>query len=505
MGQIRRQTILSSIVIYIGFFIGFVNTYLFVKNGTFTTEQYGLTRLMNDMGQTFFSFASLGVLSYVYKFHPYYKDNLSRKENDQLGLSLLIVLCGFMLVVLASYIFQPLIVRKFSERSGMLVRYYYWLLPYALGILLFSLFEAFAWFLQKNVLTNFLKETGLRILQTIFILFFISGLISYDSFIKLFSFSFLVIAAILIFYLVGRQGVHLTFQFSKVTKKYAGKIASLMVLIYGSHIINTLAQYIDSIIIASISVRGLTDVGVYTLATFIATTIQVPQRSIISATIPVLSNSWKRKDYSEISRIYQRSSINLLVMAMLIFFIIWLNVDDMFRVLNIKKDFEAGKMVIFIMGISKIIDAGTGVNSQIIGTSNFWKFEVISGSVLLLVFIPLNYLLVKQMGINGSALSNLISFAIYNFIRFYFIWQKFKMQPFTGKTVVLLASSITAYLICYLLFDEWQGWLAIIVRSISFCLLLSGSVYFFRITPDAHQLLSLLMGKVSRSTKKSSG
>src|SRR5689334_3532043 len=122
MGQIRRQTILSSIVIYIGFIIGFVNTYLFVKNGTFTTEQYGLTRLMNDMGQTFFSFATFGALTYVYKFYPYYSDNLDRKNNDQLGFSLLVVLTGFTLVVFASYIFQPLIVRKFSERSSMLVK-----------------------------------------------------------------------------------------------------------------------------------------------------------------------------------------------------------------------------------------------------------------------------------------------------------------------------------------------------------------------------------------------
>lgn len=502
MGQIRRQTILSSIVIYIGFFIGFVNTYLYVKNGTFTTEEYGLTRLMNDMGQTFFSFASLGVLSYVYKFHPYYKDNLDRKDNDQLGLSLLIVLAGFTAVILASFIFQPLIVKKFSERSSMLVKYYYWILPYALGILLFSLFEAFAWFLKKNVLTNFLKETGLRVLQTVLILLFISGLIDYDQFIKLFSFSFLVIAGVLVFYLLGRQGIHLTFRLSKVTRRYAKKIASLMLLIYSSHIINTLAQYVDSIIIASVSVGGLTDVGVYTLATFIATTVQVPQRSIISATIPVLSNSWKRKNYSEINRIYQRSSINLLIMATLIFFVIWLSIDDMFRVLNIKKDFEAGKMVILIMGISKIIDAGTGVNSQIIGTSNFWRFEVLSGSILLFVFIPLNYLLVKELGINGSALSNLISFAIYNFIRCYFIWKKFKMQPFTLKTLLLLTFSLIAYFICYLLFNHWQGWIAIFVRSSVFTILLITAVYTFKITPDAHQLFSLVIGKVGELKKK---
>ncbi len=107
----------------------------------------------------------------------------------------------------------------------------------------------------------------------------------------------------------------------------------------------------------------------------------------------------------------------------------------MFAVLNVKKDFEAGKMVILILSISKIIDAGTGVNSQIIGTSNLWRFEVFTGIILLSVTIPLTYFLVKMMGINGSALSNLIAFIIYNAIRLIFIWKKFDMQPFTAKTL----------------------------------------------------------------------
>lgn len=117
MGEIRRQTILSSIVIYIGFAIGFINTYFYVKNGTFTPEQYGLTRLFNDIGITFYSFATLGVLSYIYKFQPFYRQNLSRKENDQAALSLLVICFGFLLVVLGSILFKPLFIQKFSEKS----------------------------------------------------------------------------------------------------------------------------------------------------------------------------------------------------------------------------------------------------------------------------------------------------------------------------------------------------------------------------------------------------
>lgn len=498
MGNIRRQSILSSIVIYVGFIIGSINIYFYTKNGSFTTEQFGLTRLFNDIGITFFSFASLGVVSYIYKFQPFYKQNLTRKENDQAAWSILIVSLGFILVLIGSILFKPLFIRKFSEKSHLLITYYYWILPFTFGLLFFSVFEAFAWFSQKSIFTNFLKETGLRVIQTFIILAFIFRLISFDSFIKVFSLSYPVIALILVAYLIYTQKIEFNFKVSRVTKKFSKKIIWLMALIYGSLIVNTISQYIDSIIIASVSVKGLSDVGVYTLATFIATTIQVPQRSIISAVVPVLSGSWKTKNYAEISRIYSRTSINLLLLALFIFFLIWLNIDDMFRVLNINKDYEAGKMVILILGISKIIDAGTGVNAQIIGTSNFWRFEVLTGILLLSIAIPLNYFLVKRYGINGSAISNLIAYTIYNVVRLYFIWWKFKMQPFTVKTLLALASTFTIYLICFSLFKNMSGWQGIIVRSIVFSIAFILPVYYFKITPDVKQLLEISVGKLKR-------
>lgn len=498
MGEIRRQTILSSIVIYIGFVIGFINTFLYVKHGTFTTVEYGLTRLFTDIGITFFSFASLGVTSYIYKFQPFYKQNLSKKENDQAALCLLIISAGFILVVIGSIIFKPLFIQKFIARSPLLINYYYWILPFSLGLLFFTTFEAFAWFAGKSIFTNFLKETGIRIFQTIIIIAFIIGWITFDTFIKIFSLCYITVAAVLIINLVYTNEIQFNFNISRVTKKFSKKIVWLMMLIYGSFIVNTVAQYIDSIVIASVSENGLSDVAIYTLAAFIAATIQVPQRSIVSAVVPVLSNSWKTKNFQEISRIYTRTSINLLLPALFIFSIIWLNVNDIFTVFDINRNYEAGKTVILILGISKIIDAGTGVNSQIIGTSNFWRFEVLTGVLLLAISIPLNYFLVKAYGINGSALSNLIAFSIYNFIRLFFIWRNFKMQPFSSNTILAVVITIVLYFITSRLFNTQSGWSAIVLKSGFFSIVFFSTVFFLKLTPDTEQLWQLLKFKIKR-------
>jgi O-antigen/teichoic acid export membrane protein len=501
MGNIRRQTILSSIVIYIGFAIGFINTFFYVKHGTFTTEQYGLTRIFNDLGITFFSFASFGVISVINKFRPFYTQNLQRKENDQAAWTYLIVTVGFILLTIAAILFKPLFIRKFTAKSPLLVDYYYWLLPYALGILYFSVSESFAWFAHKSILTNFLKETGIRLMQTALILCFLFRLITFSTFVKIFACTYPVIAIVLLAYLVYTRKLEFNFKISRVTEKFYKKMTGLMGLIYASLVINTLAQYVDSIIIASVSKGGLSDVGVYTLATFIATTMQVPQRSIIGAVIPALSIAWKNKNYKDINKIYTRTSINLLLPALLIFSIIWLNINDIFTVLGVNAAYEAGKTVILILGISKIIDAGTGVNSQIIGTSNYWRFEVLTGILLLAISIPLNYLLVKSYGINGSAISNLISYAIYNAVRLAFIWKKFKMQPFSVKTIYALIAAIIIYFFCYYLFQSLHGWYAIFIKTASFATIFIASVFLLKLTPDAWQLWEIIKGRLGVGKK----
>lgn len=498
MGQIRKQTIISSIVIYIGFIIGFLNTYLYVKNGTFTPEQYGLTRLISDLGITFYSFAALGVSSYIYKFYPYYKHNLRDSQNDQPAISIIVITVGFILVALGAYFLRPLFIRKFSERSKLFIDYYYWLLPYTFGVLYFTIFETFGWFAQKSILTNFLKETGFRVLQLALIVFYLFQIISFDTFIKLFSCLYIVLFAVLFVNLYVSRQIHFNFTISTVTRKFFKKMVLFVALIYGSMVINTVSQYIDAIVIASVSKGGLSDVGVYTLAAFVATTIIVPQRSIISATIPVLSISWKNKNLAEISRIYSRTSINLLLIALFIFFMIWMNVQDLFRLLNINKDFDAGRTVILLLSIKAIIDAGTGVNGQIIATSNFWRFEVLTGVLLFSMAIPLNYFLVKKMGINGSALSDLIAYSVYNFVRLFFIWKKYKLQPFSAKTIYSIFIVTAIYLLCHFFFNAYHSWAAIFARSILFTVLFTLAAFVFELSPDVMQLYHLAKSKLEK-------
>lgn len=496
MGTIRKQTIISSLLVYIGFFIGAINMYIYTKDGSFTLEQFALTRIFFDFAQNMYAFGALGVIPVIYKFYPYYKDNLEKHKIDLMTWGMLAALLGFILVLLAGWYFRPVFEAQFYEKSKLIVDYYYWMFPFALGMLFFSVLEGFCWALQQTVFSNFLKETGLRIFTSVLIALYYFKLIPFESFVFLFAFLYLLIFVILATYLYSTNQLHFPTKISRVTKKFWKKMLGMQVLIYSGTVIASIAATIDSFIIAKF--QGLAVVGVFGLAQYAANLIQVPQRSIQAISAGVLSRAWKDKDMNEIKRIYKRSCINLLIMALFIFGNLWLNVADGMRVLHIQKEYEAGLGTIFILGMVRIIDAGTGLNAMVINTSTYWRFDFISGVILLAFRLPLTYYLIMNYGIIGSAFAELFAYSLYNFIRFEFLRRKFKMQPFDVKTLLALGVATGAFGISYFIFQDMHGWAGILLRTILFSGLMVVAIFKLKLTPDAGQLYHNFMQRFKK-------
>jgi O-antigen/teichoic acid export membrane protein len=502
MGNIRKQTIVSSILIYLGFLVGAFNIYMYTRNGSgsFLPEQYALTRVFFDFSQIMLAFGAVGVMPVVYKFYPYYADNLDRKKIDLFSWALLLALVGMTGVLLAGWYFKSLFIRKYSEHASLLVDYYFWLFPCFIGLLFFSVSESLCWALNKSVFSNFLKETLMRLITTVLIFLFFFRVISFTVFISLFSFQYFAIFLILLIYVIRTGKLRITFSISKVTRKFWKKMVSMQLLIFGGTIIAAIASTVDSLIIASL--KGLETAGVFVFAQYTANLIQVPQRSITSISAGVLSRAWKDKNYKEINRIYSRSCINLLLMALFIFGNVWLNIVPGMKILDIQNTYSEGLGVFFVLGMYRILDAGTGLNQMVINTSTFWKFDFFSGLILLGFRLPLTYFLIHKYGIIGSAFAELTAYGIYNFIRYEFLRRKFNMQPFNLKTLYSILLAVVAYGVTYFLVKNVEGWTGIILRAGLFSALMIAGVFYWKLTPDAGQLYEVFLKRIEGFRKK---
>jgi O-antigen/teichoic acid export membrane protein len=491
MSTIRRQSIISSFIVYSGFALGFFNTYLFTRIGSgLTKEQFGITNTFIAIATILFSVASLGMPAYIGKFFPYYKAHLTNKKNDQFTWALLFSLVGFVLVVIAGVLFKHIIIDTVFKNSPELPKYYYWTFVFGFGYTLYMLMEAYAWQQRKAVVSNFLKEVLFRLFVTVLIVLASLQIIkSFDVFVGIYSFTYLIIVAVLFVYFIRKKELHFTFSVSRVTQKFRKKILQLASYVWGASLVFNIASVFDTIVIAAVMPNGMGYVGIYALAQNISSLIQAPQRAIISSAIGPLSQAWREKNYGKIDRIYHRSSINQLIFSCAMFCLIWLNFDDGIFTFHLQKDYLLAKWVFFYIGLSRIIDMGTGLNSQIIVTSTYWRFEFISGIILLTITIPLNWELTRLYGIMGPAYSNLISFSVYNFIRYMFLFRKFKIQPFTEKSFYTVLLAVICYLTSYWLFHYQSGFIWIVLRSVIFVAFYLSGMFLLKLTPDAIPVL----------------
>ena len=266
--------------------------------------------------------------------------------------------------------------------------------------------------------------------------------------------------------------------------------------VYAGLLIFTISQVFDSLVISSVLDDALTKLAVYSVAQSIAAVIQVPQRGIVAASIAHLSKAWKDKNMQLIQRIYQRSSINQLIFSCGIFLLIVLNFTDAVNTFQLKGTYLNAYYVLILLGLTKIIDMGTGVNAQIIATSTYWRFEMMSGVVLLLLMLPLSYILTKRFDIVGTGAANLISISIYNIIRIIFLWKKFKLFPLTIQSLYTILFAAACYGACYFIFINIHGLTGLFLRSIAFLILYASGVVYLNLSPDVKPVMQSIIKRL---------
>lgn len=500
MATIRKNSLKATFWVYIGFAIGALNVYLFTKQIWFEPKQYGLTNSLRELSLFVCAASTLGVTSYITKFFPYYQQYIDKNKNDMLGFAIKWALIGFVLISALLFICEPLVIRKFGTKSPLLVEYFYYSIPMAAFILSYNILESLALSYHKGILTSFLKECVLRLYTFIAILLFIGGIISFKTFIKLFVLQYGLIAFILGFLLKREGRLYLSFQTSSLTKKLKSKIKAMMMFTSAVLVVSVLRSSIDTLILASRI--NLEKTAVFGFATYLVSVLQAPFRSMIAITIPILSIAWKQKNYAEILRIYKRSSINLLTFSLFVFFCVLLNYTEAINFLKIDAEYILGKTVFILMGVVTIIEVGTGLNAQIIGTSTYWRFELGTNILLTIMIIPFSYYFTVKYGLIGPALGNLIAFSAFNTIRFFFLYKKFNFNPFSSKTVEVILIAFCSYLITYYLFRQLNGLLHIVSTLLLFSTLYIALIYMRDISPDLKPIINKLASDTLKARKK---
>ena len=500
MGVIARQSIKGALANYLGVAIGFVTTF-FVVTRFLTTEEVGLTRVMVDAAMLFSAIAQMGSNASLVRFFPHFKDN--RAHHGIFGLSLILPLAGFTIVALAFLVFHDPLLELYSERSPLLTDYFYMLPMLTFFALYTTVFETGASVLMRITVPKMVREVGIRVFNLVAYLLYGYKVISLDVFVWLFCGSYGLAMLLNMFYLYRISGMplaawlHIDWRFVADGGRWRDMLR--YTLFMTATVLAGNIPLMSSLFLGAKT--GLALTGVYTIAFFIANVVEVPYRSLGAISRPVVSAAVKDNDWAEVNRLGRQVSLHQLLVSMLIFYVIWINLDALFAVIPNGDDYRGGAGVVLILGLAKVINSSLSIGTDVLNYSRWYRWSLPLIALLTLSAIMLNGVLIELWNINGAAAATLISYGLYFALLLSLLWWRLRVSLFSGgqlKVIAIVAVGVVlnklwTLWVAPLVIGLWPGLGGLIVDAVVKTLLLGGivaaAVLAWKVSPTVNAMV----------------
>ncbi|GAB3224480.1 polysaccharide biosynthesis C-terminal domain-containing protein [Algoriphagus aestuariicola] len=459
MSKIARQSIQTTVFSYIGVLLGYLNVlwlYPYALNAT----ELGTFRTIQDLGLLFVPFAQLGVGHGITRFFP----KLERHQSAFLTYSLGFSLLGFTMVALAFFGLKEQIVDLFASNSPEVIDFLGIVLLVTLFALLSSVLDAYGRSYLKVAIPTFFREVFLRLLTSVLIGAYLLGWIDFDRVMQgLVAVYGLALFGVL-FYLVWLGKIQLDFNWKNFPPGFRSSFVRFSLITFLATAASTLIMKIDSIMVSSMV--SLEANAIYSIAFYMALVVELPRRAISQVSMPVIADHFSKNEIPAINALYRQISNRQLYICMLLFALIWCNIDSIYHFVPNREIYQAGKWVVFYIALGKIFDVAFSVNSEILVFSNYYRFNLVLTIAMSILIIGVNYWLIPIFGIEGAAIGSAAVMLAFNLIKYSYLKAKLQLDPFSRETLKILLVGVPTFLVMFVDGDRLDPMLMIASRTI---------------------------------------
>ena len=481
MGIIARQSAKSSLVSLTSTAVGVLAT-LFVY--TLDLDGYGFTQILLATSILLAPFASLGLSGVVIRYYPEFNGTPALRASFFSFLLLGGGVGALLLTGMYHGIGVPLL-RQYSTTDNEFSLY----ITYAGPILWLTVLQLYAGIIEAYTM-NFHRITVQTIATTlvpkfvlpVIILLYVQLQWNYSMLAYALITMRVLVLALLCLYLYRLGEFRLTTSVGTILR--SGRFRELLTYAaYGivGAIGGKIALQIDTVSLGAYVSKE--DVGVYQILVFAAAVITIPYYALTRIASPILTEALQVGDTKKIENIYQRSSLLLGFIGLIVFTGIYVSLPDIFRITGKEAAFAGGLLTFGLIGVGKLLDLVGSVNGQIIAYSNLYRFNLVLVVVLALLNIILNYyfIAVLNLGMIGAAAASLLALAIFNLLKAGFIYRRMKIQPLLPELTYAVGLSVLLIGFWTLVPLRLGALINLMVRSLG-----TGAVYLVYIMGTSH-------------------
>jgi O-antigen/teichoic acid export membrane protein len=436
VGIIARQATINTLLAYFGIGLGFVNVVLLYPR-VLAAEEFGLTRLLVSIATIAAQVAQLGAENTVIRYFPYFRD-AARQHRGALAMLLLFGLAMSLLAMLVLWAFHGTLTQVFADRSSLYGTYGLLLLPLVLAEVFFILLRSYSRSLRRTVQPTFIREFVLRALQAALIIAHWRLKLPFGTFMALYTSVFLLCTITLVLDLKRSGHLKLGWNERWLPRRLRTSMASYTVFTFAASVAGIILGNMDQIMIGAIlGDQALTQVAHYAVAFYFGSVIAAPGRALQQVAAPMLADAWKRRDTAMVGQLYRRSSFVQWLASGLLFVLMFTGMEDLFRLLP--PSYTGAALVAFIIGLAYLLNSSIGLSASVISMSRSYWLDAFSSLSMVLINLVANYVLIQRMGLVGAAWATFISLTAVNAFRTWFLWWRYRLWPFDGRFLLVLA------------------------------------------------------------------
>lgn len=485
MGIVLNQSLKNTIITYIGFAIGGINT-IYLYPVFLGATYYALSNYIVSSANVIMPLFAIGMQNTLVKFYSQYQTNADRSK----FLSFTVLFPLFLIIpILLLGLFYYDEILFFLSKKNPIVKTYVWLIPFiGLCMAYFEIFYAWLRVHMHSVFGNFIKEVGLRSASLLLLVGVYYNWITAIGFIYATAVVYFVALVVTMFYAFKIEKPNFQFAIPDNAKKVleysfyiilSGSVANL--LLDGDKMI--LNQYMK-----------IENIAYYSVATYIALVISVPSRAMHQIVYPITAKLMHEDKHDQLNTLYKKTSINLQLVGGYVMLGIFVNIVMLYKM--VPPEYAGGITVVFMIGLSKYFDLILGNNNAIIFNTKYYRTVLFLGVLLVILTIGLNMIFIPIYGIIGSAFATLLSITLYSLSKLLFVVKKLDLYPFTKQTIHSMLLTLFLFLVFYFWDFPYHPIISIVLKSAIMTVAYVYLNYKFVISADINKVIDQMLVKI---------
>jgi O-antigen/teichoic acid export membrane protein len=272
-----------------------------------------------------------------------------------------------------------------------------------------------------------------------------------------------------------------------VTPKLRNEMIRYMLYLLAISLMGILSTKIDIFMVSA--QIGLAFTAVYSIAYYMAAIIEMPSRSVQAIVSPIIATAIKEGDSKTLKTTYNKVAINQYLFGMLLFLILWINIDNFFSFIPNGDFYNKGKYVVLFTGLAKLIEAAFSLSGVILSYSKYYRYSLIFTVAYGVLIVLANNWLIPVWNVTGVAVATFGVTFIFRLFYTFFVWYKSKVHPFRWELLSISGILLIGISIDMLLPKLQNIYLDATMRTVIVMSIVCMVIYFTKVSAEANRVV----------------